>query len=91
MIELVEIPQRSDDYNIKYEINGDVLSVTVNGINEIFDFTGLPEGVAESIISENLPINPILSAKKIGDVVTIEVSRVYGHDEKHLFEVREDG
>lgn len=90
MINLIYTPQRA---NIKaeYIINNDILTVKIDGTMETFDFTGLEEGIAEEIIAEVLPINPIISAEKIGDIVNIQVIRFYGQDEKELFEVIDNG
>ena len=55
MINLIKTPQRADK-NIKYEIFGDLLKVIYNNeLIEIFDFTGLTEGMAEEILAETLP------------------------------------
>jgi len=86
MINLIETPQRAD-IKAEYIVNGDVLTVKMGDVEEIFDFTGLEEGVAEEIIVEELPINPIVSAEKTGNIVNVTVIRFYGEDEKHLFEV----
>lgn len=85
MIRIIETPQRSD-MNISYSVDGDILNVTVDGITEEFDFTGLPEGRAGEIISDVLQVNPIVSAEKIGDEITITLIRFYGEDEKGVFE-----
>lgn len=85
MINLIETPQRAD-IKAEYNVNGDVLTVKIGEIEEIFDFTGLEEGRAEEIIVEELPVNPVLTAEKIGDVINVTVIRFYGEDEKHLFE-----
>lgn len=85
MINLVYTPQRAD-ITVEYIVDGDVLTVKMGEIEEVFDFTGLEEGQAEEIIAEALPINPIISAKKIGDTVNVEVIRFYSPEEKELFE-----
>ena len=85
MINLIETPQRTD-IKATYIINDDVLTVKVNDITETFDFTGFAEGVAEEIIAEALPINPIVSVEKIGETVNIKVIRFYTFEEKELFE-----
>lgn len=85
MINLVLTPQRSD-IKVEYKINEDILNVKIDKIEENFDFTGFEEGIAEEIISEALPINPILSAEKIGDTINIKVIRFYTLEEKELFE-----
>jgi hypothetical protein len=85
MINLIETPQRAD-FKAEYIVNNDILTVKINDVTETFDFTGLAEGVAEEIAVETLPINPIISAEKIGETVNIKVIRFYGQDEKGLFE-----
>lgn len=85
MISLIETPQRAD-IKAEYAINDDVLTVIIDNKTEIFDFTGLEEGIAEEIIAEILSLNPIISAEKIGDIVNIKVIRFYNTDEKELFE-----
>ncbi|SDL20947.1 hypothetical protein [Natronincola ferrireducens] len=88
MISLNHTPQRAE-MKAEYVIENDVLTVTIGESTEIFDFTGLSEGIAEEIIVEILPINPIVSAEKTGDVITVTVIRFYDAEEKHLFEAGE--
>ena len=85
MINLIKTPQRAD-MEVEYFINNDILTIKIDNIEEIFDFTGLDEGVAEEITVEKLPINPILKAEKVGDTINIEVLRFYVFEEKELFE-----
>ena len=85
MINLIETPQRAD-FKAEYIANNDILIVTIGELTEIFDFTGLEEGIAEEIIAEVLPINPVVRVEKIGDIVNITVIRFYGEDEKEVFE-----
>lgn len=85
MINLIKVPQRAD-VQIVHTINNDILTIKIDEIEETFDFTGLNEGIAEEIIVENLPLNPILKAEKIGDTINIEVLRFYSFEEKELFE-----
>lgn len=86
MINLIETPQRAD-IKAEYTVENDILTVTVNDKTEVFDFTGLIEGIAEEITTEVLAINPIISVEKIGDTVNVKVIRFYNSDEKELFEV----
>lgn len=85
MINLIYTPQRAD-IKAEYTVENDILTVTIGESTEIFDFTGLEEGIAEEIIVEVLPINPIISAEKIGDTINITAIRFYGADEKEVFE-----
>ena len=90
MINLIYTPQRAD-FKADYIVNNDVLTVTIDDKKEIFDFTGLEEGIAEEIIAEILPINPIMSVEKTDNTVNVTVSRFYGEEEKSLFEVVQNG
>lgn len=85
MIVINEIPIRSD-YRISHIINEDILTVTIDGIEEEFDFTGMPDGVLEDIEVDFLPLNPILNAIKELGVLTIDLCRFYSFEEKYLFE-----
>lgn len=89
MINLIETPQRAD-IKAEYKIDNDILTVKIREIEEIFDFTGLEEGMAKEIIAEELAINPIISAEKTGNTVNVTIVRFYGADEKELFENGED-
>lgn len=90
MIKITELPQQNDILKTSYETNGDVLRITLDGATEEFDFTGLPEGIADSIESEVLKINPIISAEKVGDEIIISLIRFYGEEEKEVFEFGEN-
>lgn len=85
MIVINEIPIRSD-YRISHIINEDILTVTIEGIEEEFDFTGMPDGALEGIEVDFLPLNPILNAIKELGVLTIDLYRFYSFEEKYLFE-----
>ena len=89
MIIIKEIPIR-DDRTLAYQIEEDILTVTMGLLTEEFDFTNLPEGVLEEIEIETLPLHPIISANKQGDIINISMLIPYGVDEKHLFEYEED-
>ena len=85
MINLIETPQRAD-YKAEYTVIGDALTVRIGDVTEIIDLTGVPEGQAEAVEIENLPVNPIVSVVKKNDVINITVIRFYGEDEKGVFE-----
>ena len=90
MIKIIETPQRAD-IKAEYIINNDILTIKMDNVTETFDFTGVEEGIAEEVIAEELPINPIVSVEKTGEEISITVIRFYGEDEKHLFEVVQNG
>jgi len=90
VINIMYTPQRAD-YKAEYTTKDDVLIVTIDGVEEFFDFTDIPEGAAEEIVVEELPVNPIVSVEKTDDVVGITVVQFYGEDEKALYEVVQSG
>lgn len=85
MINLIYTPQRAD-IKAEYTVNNDILTIKIDGTVETFDFTGLEEGIAEEIIAETLPINPVVSVEKIGDEINVTVIRFYTFAEKEEFE-----
>lgn len=85
MIKIIETPQYAT-FKYTYEINGDVLTLSMNEETEVLDLTELPEGQAESIELEVLPINPVVSIEKTGEVIEVTLIRFYDDDEKELFE-----
>ena len=89
MIRVIETPQRAD-MKINYVVDGDILNVTIDGVTEEFDFTGLPEGRMTEIEPDELKVNPIVEAEKIGDEITIKLIRFYGKDEREVFEFGEN-
>ncbi len=85
MIKILETPQFAP-FKYAYEIKGDILTLTMNEETEVFDLTELEDGKAESIELEVLPINPVISIEKVGEVIEVKLIRFYGDDEKELFE-----
>ncbi len=85
MINLIETPQRAD-CKAEYTVIGDALTVRIGDATEIIDLSGLPEGQAEAVEIENLPVNPIVSIIKENDVISITVIRFYGEGEKEAYE-----
>ena len=89
MLRIIETPQYAS-FKYTYETECDVLTLTMNEKTEVLDLTGLPDGKAESIELEVLPINPVVSIEKTGDVIEVVLIRFYDSDEKELFENGED-
>lgn len=84
MIKVIETPIRSEN-QLSYEIEDDVISITLNGITESVDFTGLPEGKAQEITFDHFE-TPIYHAEKSGETIEVTIARFYSEQEKHLFE-----
>ena len=58
------VHQINDQHQVSYEFNGDVITATVNGETDTFDFSSMPnDSIAQSITS-SLPIYVIIEAKK---------------------------
>lgn len=80
-------PQVNNE-RIIYEFDNDRVKITINGISDEFDFTGLPDGelelydheTSENLIQTVLPINPIISAKKKGGVLYLELINWIGEN-----------
>ena len=89
MIKIIETPQFAP-FKYTYEIKGDVLTLTMNEETEVLELTELEDGKAESIELEVLPINPVVSIEKTGEVIEVTLIRFYDDDEKELFENGED-
>ena len=89
MIKIIETPQYSS-WKYTYEIEGDILTLIMNEETEVLDLTELEEGRAESIELEVLPINPVVSIEKTGEVIEVTLIRFYDSDEKELFENGKD-
>ena len=79
-------PQRSDIYRVTYELNECVLKITLNDIEEVFDFTEFEDGIAEEITPDKLPLNPIVSLEKINGEIHATVIQFYGEMEKSVYE-----
>lgn len=79
-------PQRSDFYTSSYNLSNDVLSVSINGVVETFDFSEFPDGALEEITPELLPINPIVGVQRVDGVLNITVIQFYGESEKSDYE-----
>ncbi len=74
-------PCRSDD-SLVYTFDGEKVIVNYNGQEDIFDFTEMPDGVAENI-ETTLPLNPIISAKREEGILYLELLYFHGPNPTH--------
>ena len=80
-------PQRADKIII-YEFRGKTITATLDGITDTFDFSSLNEGDEVALneetgqleIETNLPILPILDAKRENGQVIVTVLTYHGKD-----------
>jgi hypothetical protein len=77
-------PCRSDD-SLVYTFDGEKVIANFNGQEDIFDFTEMPDGVAENI-ETILPIDPIISAKREEGILYLEL--LYFHGANASYEER---
>lgn len=52
---------------------------TIETFTDIFDFTGLPDGIANGI-ETSLPVNPIISAERENGTLSVVVLNFIGED-----------
>lgn len=74
------------DKKIEYEFNGQVITASVDGVTDTFDFTDMPDGHLWNV-NTTLPINPILEAKKEDGELSVILLKYVGEDatERELF------
>jgi len=80
-------PQRCDD-KLTYEFTGETITITLNGATDTFDFSTLQEGdevarneeTGQLEIETNLPILPILDARRENGQVVVTVLKYHGKD-----------
>ncbi len=80
-------PQRADK-KIDYAFKGETITATLNGITDTFDFSSLNEGdevarneeTGQLEIETNLPILPILDARRENGQVVVTVLKYHGKD-----------
>lgn len=72
------VPQRND-INQTEIFEGEVITITQDSLSEVFDFTDFPEGAELTDIETILPINPIVSAKRIDGTLYIGILKPHGN------------
>jgi hypothetical protein len=62
-----------EDQQITYEFGNDVIIATIGDVTDIFDFSGLPDGIVDRIsdIETTLPVNPIQRVERIDGVLYV--------------------
>jgi len=88
-MKIILSPQVRDRNKIWYEVEENVITATIDGKTDTFDFTGMPNGElqledeeGEESVQTILPENPILSAKKVNGVLTVKILFSMDMDEK---------
>ena len=72
-----------DEKKFGFEFSGDVVVATFDGIEDTFDFTGFPDGEVDySMIETILEYNPVLKAKKVDGILSVELLNFISEDAK---------
>ena len=81
MIRIYFVPQRSDN-QIEYCFNGETITVKIDNAEDVFDFSALPDGElnTQEQIETVLPVNPIISAKRIDSILHLKLLNWLGPD-----------
>ena len=79
-MKIILSPQVRDRNKIWYEVEENVITATIDGKTDTFDFTGMPNGELQlynsdgkSMIETVLEEIPILGAEKTDGVLTVEI------------------
>lgn len=74
MIKVYFSPQVSDR-KIEYGFNGETLTVKIGDTEDVFDLSSLPDGELDRgrEIESTLPVNPIISAKRVDGILHLEL------------------
>ena len=73
-------PQRSDR-SLSYEISGETITATLDGVTDRFDFSGLPDGELDvSALETTLDICPVLAARRVNGQLEVTLLRFHGPD-----------
>ena len=84
MIKVYFSPQRSDN-QIEYSFNGEAVAARIGDVEDTFDFSNLPDGELDrhedTQIKTILPVCPVISAKRVGGILHLELLNWLGPDE----------
>ena len=58
------VHQINYQHQVSYEFNGDVITATVNGEIDTFDFSSMPNDSIAQSIESTLPVKVVIEAKK---------------------------
>lgn len=64
---------------IHYTFGNDVITAEIDGQTDTFDFSEMPDGEAVSI-ETTLPVNPVLSARRVDGVLEVVLLNFIGPD-----------
>ena len=79
---IMKSPQiRFDDTHFTFVFERETVTATLGSESEIFDFEGFPDGEMDSFLVETvLKYNPIISAKKVDGILSVELLNFISED-----------
>ena len=82
MMRILMSPQvMLEDKKFDFVFSGDTITATFDGETDTFDFSGLPDGEVDfSKIETILPYNPILIARRLDGVLSVELLNFISED-----------
>jgi hypothetical protein len=78
MMQVMMLPQFNDQVEAEYRFEGEIVTIIINGQQDIFDFSGMPEGALDYVDTE-LPYDPIISAKREEGILYVEIINFINH------------
>ena len=70
-----------EDKRFDFVFSGESITATFDGETDTFDFSGLPDGEVDfSMIETTLPYNPILIARRVDGVLSVELLNFISED-----------
>jgi hypothetical protein len=73
-------PQVNPKEKIIYSFDGEVITATLNGMTDTFDFTDMPIGVMDGDAETTLPVSPIVSAERKEDGLYVKLLNFIAED-----------
>lgn len=77
-LKILYSPVRSDKF-IGYSFTGEIITCDMEEGRDTFDFTNMPDGIAENITTI-LPFSPILRAERKDGILSVELIKYIGPD-----------
>ena len=71
----------SNGKRFDFSFSGEIITVSIFGVSDTFDFTGFPDGEVDySMIETVLEYNPILKATKVDGILSVELLNLISED-----------
>ena len=86
MMRILMSPQvMLEDKKFDFTFSGDTITATFDGETDTYDFSGLPDGEVDfSMIETTLAYNPIIMARRVDGVLSVELLNFISEDASEL-------